>query len=116
MHKIFGSPPLISPFEAVRSSGRVCSDMDMGFETSRFNQAMEGVKEVVDYASFKEMFDKIDFRRAIPEAETVEDALAAYHRFYSKEDEVAHGVLAIIFEVVRRPGPAETAVSSAKNS
>jgi len=59
------------------------------------------VKEVIDYPGFRQMLEELGFRRAIPDAETIEDAVAVYHRFYAPEQEAAYGVRAIVFELAQ---------------
>lgn len=47
------------------------------------------------YKSFKEMLENEGFENAVPLARNIDEAVEAYYKFYSKEDEEEFGVLAI---------------------
>ncbi len=58
------------------------------------------VQEVLCFESFEEMFSALDHESTIPSAKNTEDAIEAYRKFYSAEDESEFGVVAILFELV----------------
>ena len=58
------------------------------------------VTNVQRFNLFREMFEHIDFKKIIPTASSVDEALQAYEQYYNKEDERAFGVVAISFEIV----------------
>lgn len=47
------------------------------------------------YLSFREMIEKEGVENVVPDAKSIEDAINAYYKFYSKEDEQEFGVVAI---------------------
>ncbi len=47
------------------------------------------------YTSFAEMMQHEPFRQVVPYADTPEEAVAAYTRYYSAKEQQEHGVLAI---------------------
>ena len=58
------------------------------------------VVDLVKYNNFSEVVDNYDMKRIYLEGYTKEMYLNEMRRFYSLEDEVKYGALAIIFEVV----------------
>lgn len=50
---------------------------------------------VRNYNNFKEMFEKEDYKKIIPDAKNIEEALKEPFRFYTKEMEKKYGVVAI---------------------
>ena len=59
------------------------------------------VLKVTSYRSFKEMFSTIGFEHAIPNATTVNEAIAVCRQFYTVEQELHFGVLAIYFKLIQ---------------
>lgn len=57
------------------------------------------ITQVLYFETFKEMIDAIDFQAAVPSAQTSDEALALYKKFYSAEDEKEYGVVALSFEI-----------------
>jgi ASC-1-like (ASCH) protein len=53
------------------------------------------VVAVHKYSDFHEMFKHEDFKKALPDATSVEEATSAYQTYYSLEDQARYGVLAI---------------------
>ncbi len=53
------------------------------------------VLERREYTSIREALEDIGFQNAIPQAKSIEEALAEYRRFYSKEKERRYGVMAL---------------------
>lgn len=51
------------------------------------------------YTSFKDMISCEGFQKLIPDAKNLEDAEAVYTTFYSKEDEIRFGVVALEIEL-----------------
>jgi len=70
-------------------------DLQVG-DTLRINDEVEyKVLEKNIYPSFREMIEKEGLKNVIPDKNTVEDAVAVYHKFYSEEDEFKYGVVGI---------------------
>jgi ASC-1-like (ASCH) protein len=57
------------------------------------------VTQVLYFESFKEMLEAVDFQAAVPNAETLQDAINKYAEFYSTKDEEEYGVVALFFNV-----------------
>lgn len=57
------------------------------------------ITQLLYFESFEEMLNSIDFRRAIPSATSVLDALKTYRRYYSAAEEAEYGVVAITFKL-----------------
>lgn len=53
------------------------------------------VGSIAHYTSFEEYLDNEGLDKTLPNITTIKDGVAIYRKFYSKEDEVAYGVLAI---------------------
>lgn len=53
------------------------------------------VKKLTQYTNFREMLQSEGVKNLIPDKETLEDAEAVYHTFYTKEMEDEYGVVAI---------------------
>ncbi len=47
------------------------------------------------YADFRAMFEHEDYKQALPEAKSIDDAVNTYETYYSAKDQAAYGVLAI---------------------
>lgn len=47
------------------------------------------------YTDFRKMIEKEGVENVLPDKRTVDDALAIYYKFYSKEDEKKYGVVGI---------------------
>lgn len=58
------------------------------------------ITQLLYFESFDEMLSSLDFRKALPQAHSVREALDTYHQFYSPEDEAEYGVVAITFKLV----------------
>jgi ASC-1-like (ASCH) protein len=52
------------------------------------------VTDVKAYSSFKEMLEASSFKTCVPEAKTFDQAVRAYHKFYSQKEEAEFGVIA----------------------
>lgn len=52
------------------------------------------------FKDFRSMLQEIDFKKAIPDATTLDEACIEYLRFYSEASQKEHGVLGISFQVV----------------
>jgi len=57
------------------------------------------ITQLLYFETFEEMLNSLDFRRAIPNASSVRDALATYRQYYTTPDEKAYGVVAITFKL-----------------
>ena len=53
------------------------------------------VKAVYCYPTFEDAFREQDFKRAVPTANTVEDAIRVYEQFYPESAQQEHGVVFI---------------------
>ncbi len=53
------------------------------------------IERVSLYKSFMEMIEKEGIKNLIPDKNKIEDAESAYYKFYTKEEEIEFGVLAI---------------------
>jgi ASC-1-like (ASCH) protein len=67
--------------------------------TSQPTQATIRITQVLYFTSFREMLESLDFEAIIPNAESIDDAMAAYRQFYTEDDEDTYGVVAFIFEL-----------------
>lgn len=61
------------------------------------NIALATVKQLLYFESFEEMLHAVSFYNVMPEAETIDDALKAYKKLYSAQDEHEYGVVAVTF-------------------
>lgn len=57
------------------------------------------ITQLLYFESLAEMLRAVDFHKALPQAASVEEALAIYRQFYSDVDEEEYGVVAITFKV-----------------
>lgn len=57
------------------------------------------ITQLLYFESFDEMLSSLDFRKALPQASSVREALATYRQFYSIADEAEYGVVAITFKL-----------------
>ena len=39
-------------------------------------------------------------KRTLPDIKTIEDGIAIYHKYYTKEDETKYGILAIYIKII----------------
>lgn len=61
-----------------------------------FNSNLETeIKTMVKYKSFKEMLIFEGLKNVLPEVQTLEEGEQIYYQFYTKEDELKYGVVAI---------------------
>ncbi len=58
------------------------------------------VTQVLYFETFKEMLSAVNFQAAVPDANTLEEAVAKYAEFYTPEDEQTYGVVCIMFELI----------------
>lgn len=58
------------------------------------------VVAIEKFDNFRTMLQKIGFKKAIPDASTLDEAYFRYLRFYSEANQKENGVLAISFELV----------------
>lgn len=56
------------------------------------------VKDLHLYASFREMLEKENFKKVLPEAEDIDQGVEVYNIFYTDEQQKEFGVVAILFE------------------
>mgnify|MGYP001586779436 CR=1 FL=1 len=60
------------------------------------------VKDVKTYSSIREMLEGEDFKKLLPDAETVEQGIEIYKKFYTEEQEKEFGVVAIEVELINK--------------
>ena len=58
------------------------------------------VKDLRKYESIKEMLEKEELKKILPDIETIEEGLEVYRKFYTEEQEREFGALAIEVERV----------------
>jgi len=58
------------------------------------------VTNVQRFATFREMFDHLDYKQIIPSANSVDEAVKSYELYYSTSDERQYGVVAISFRLL----------------
>lgn len=63
----------------------------------KINDLVLIVNKVREYSTFREMLQAEGFKYLIPNANTVQEAVKAYYKFYTKQDEEKWGVVAILF-------------------
>lgn len=59
------------------------------------------VRDVRTYSSIKEMLEFEQFKKLLPDVETVEQGVEIYKRFYTEEQEKEFGVVAIEVKLVK---------------
>lgn len=68
-------------------------------KTSNPDKARVVITQLLYFETFEEMLHSLDFRRAIPSAASIRDALQTYRLYYSIPDEEEYGVVAITFKL-----------------
>jgi len=63
------------------------------------NQAIIRITQLLYFESFEELFSAVSYKKAIPAAQNLKEALDIYRKFYSAEDEEKYGVISITFKV-----------------
>lgn len=69
-----------------------------GIEVSNENETDSvnvKVKRVTDYHSIEQMLNTEDFKKVLPDAESIEQGVGLYRKFYSSDQEAEFGVIAI---------------------
>jgi len=56
------------------------------------------VKDVRNYSSVREMLEKEQFKKLLPNVETIEQGINVYRKFYTEDQEKEFGVVAIEVE------------------
>lgn len=69
---------------------------------SRPKQLLIEIEKIENYPTFQDMFEAIDYSKAIPTAKSTNEAVAARRQFYSSAEEQDCGVLAIYFHVIKK--------------
>jgi len=83
---------IVSVREDVWKDGRIVNSVP--------DRAKVQITQLLYFQSFDEMLSSLDFRKALPRANSVREALDMYHHFYSRGDETEYGVVAITFNLV----------------
>ena len=60
------------------------------------------VQDVRTYSSIREMLEKEQIKKLLPDIETVEQGIAVYRRFYTEEQEKEFGVVAIEVKLYKK--------------
>ncbi|MCG2694775.1 ASCH domain-containing protein [Candidatus Parcubacteria bacterium] len=71
-------------------------------ETDKIRVIVKGLRT---YSSFKEMLKKEDFKKILPNVDSIEEGVKIYRKFYTSEQEKEFGVIAIGVEVRKRQNP-----------
>jgi ASC-1-like (ASCH) protein len=53
------------------------------------------------YKTFQEMISVEGIKKVIPNVDSIEEAVAVYYKFYTKEKEIEHGVIAIEIKILK---------------
>jgi ASC-1-like (ASCH) protein len=69
-----------------------------GDESELVTTEVLGVRK---YPTINEMLNKETLKKMLPDVDTVEDGLAVYRKFYSKEDEKMFGAVAIEVRLIK---------------
>lgn len=64
------------------------------------DQAVVVIKQLLYFENFDEVFSAVDYRKALPDIDSVSDAIAFYRKFYSEAEEEENGVVAITFSLI----------------
>jgi ASC-1-like (ASCH) protein len=64
------------------------------------DQVLIEITDLQRFCSLKEMLEQLGFKKFIPGANSIEEALQVYRRFYLPEEENRYGALAIHFKVL----------------
>lgn len=83
---------VLSIREDVRQDGKVIMTTP--------DRARIEITQILYFETLHEMLQSINYRTAIPDAQSVDEALAEYRKFYSEQDEDEYGAMAITFSVL----------------
>jgi len=61
------------------------------------------VKDVRTYISIQEMFEHEIIKKLLPNANTIEEGIEIYQKFYTNEQQQKFGIVAIEFKRISRP-------------
>ncbi|OGH91379.1 MAG: hypothetical protein A2534_03840 [Candidatus Magasanikbacteria bacterium RIFOXYD2_FULL_39_9] len=70
-------------------------DIQVGDILKINNEVEYKVVEKNSYKNFREMIEAEGLSNVIPDKKTVEEAVAVYYKFYTKEDELKYGVVGV---------------------
>ena len=59
------------------------------------------IRKLIKYSSFEEYLSLEGLKRTLPNIKTINDGINIYHQFYSKENEMKYGVLAIYMKKIK---------------
>lgn len=82
-------------FESIRPRDHV---MIYNSEETKSIEAV--VKRVQKYPTFRELLENEQLKSVLPDAESVDQGVEIYHKFYPENDEKKYGVLAIEVKIV----------------
>lgn len=58
------------------------------------------VKATRIYSTFKEMLEKEEYKKVLPDVQSIDEGVAVYERFYTQEQQCEFGIVAIEVEVI----------------
>ncbi|MCK4918232.1 MAG: ASCH domain-containing protein [Candidatus Pacebacteria bacterium] len=58
------------------------------------------VGDIVNYSFFKEMLEKEDYKKVLPDIDSAEEGIEIYRKFYTEKQEIGFGVIAIKIELI----------------
>lgn len=59
------------------------------------------IKKIVKYNTFKEYLSQEGLKRTLPNVKTIKEGLNIYYKYYTFEDELKYGILAIYIKVIQ---------------
>ncbi|GIW59659.1 MAG: isomerase [Patescibacteria group bacterium] len=65
------------------------------FENDAKEELRKKVLALYVFATFRSAFSKLDYHLAIPDAQSINDAVAVYERFYPIDEQIANNVIFI---------------------
>ena len=57
------------------------------------------ITQLLFFETFAEMLSSVDFKAVVPNAQSVDEAVQTYYKYYSPADEETYGVIAIVFRL-----------------
>jgi len=65
------------------------------------NRLTTRVTKVERFSTFRDMLETVDYKKVLPRAKSLDDAISEYWRYYTPAEEKVFGVLAIHFEIYK---------------
>jgi ASC-1-like (ASCH) protein len=67
-----------------------------------FDSVIVKITKINKYKSFKEYLVKEQLKTTLPKIKTIDAGVSVYRKFYSEEDEIKFGILAIHIELLNK--------------